>query len=64
MDFIDEANKSGKPCAIIANKEGKLYCKTHEQSLLYIYIRNGKLGCRCQVGEDMTPKSKLVMLVY
>ena len=43
----------------------KLYCKTHEQSLIYIYVIDGKHRYICQVGEDellsKIKKSKLIV---
>ena len=34
-------------------KEGKkVFCKTHNQSLLYAYVVDGEIHLICQVGED------------
>ena len=30
----------------------KLYCKTHNQYLIYVYVMNGEHRYVCQVGED------------
>lgn len=43
-----------KNCKLVwkGKKPKKLYCKTHRQSLMYVYDLNGTVGYRCQVGED------------
>jgi hypothetical protein len=63
MSVFELANKSGKPCEIVVGKNGKHYCRTHTQSLLYVYTqKNGKVVYRCQIGEDMEPASKLQVI--
>jgi hypothetical protein len=40
-------------CKLVYLKSGKMWCKTHEQALMYVYeLQDGTLGYRCQVGED------------
>ena len=59
MSEIDEAERTKKQCKMVVGKNKNLYCITHSQSLLYIYIKDGYIFCRCQIGEDMRPRSKL-----
>lgn len=39
-------------CEFKVLKNGKLYCKKHEQALMYVYVVNGEHRYICQVGED------------
>ena len=39
-------------CEFKVLKNKKLYCKTHEQALMYVYVVNGEHRYVCQVGED------------
>ena len=45
-----------KPCKIVEQLidvgVSKLKCKTHNQSLLYVYKYRGQVCICCQVGED------------
>ena len=36
----------------VSKNNKKLYCKKHEQYLIYVYVVNGKHRYICQVGED------------
>lgn len=41
-------------CKLVYLKSGKMWCRTHEQALMYVYLLpSGYLGYRCQVGEDL-----------
>ncbi len=46
-----EIQEIGKEeCEFIVMKNGRIHCKTHHQSLIYLY-QNGRRFC--QVGEDL-----------
>ena len=41
----------------------KLFCKTHDQFILYIYHIDGIIFARCQVGEDLhEPIQRLIVI--
>jgi len=39
-------------CKFKLLKNKKLYCETHEQALMYVYLIDGEYKIICQVGED------------
>jgi len=50
--------KQKKHCRMVMGKNGKMYCKAHDQWLIYVYDIPDRncVGYRCQVGEDLGSK--------